>query len=106
MDIVDFTTSELQKTDLEEILWLLEEGMTDICEISFFESRPLAVELPATVSRKVLHTEYISGTPASTATTKTATLLSGAEIEVPSFVEAGEYIDIDTRKRSCLGRSK
>jgi elongation factor P len=68
--------------------------------------KPLTCDLPAFVELKITYTE--PGVKGDTATnaTKTATLETGAEIQVPLFINQDEVIKVDTRTRSYGERVK
>lgn len=65
---------------------------------------PLYVELPASVVLEVTHTEPGLQGDRSTGGTKPATLETGAQIQVPLFLETGTRVKVDTRDGSYLGR--
>jgi elongation factor P len=64
----------------------------------------LFVELPASVVLEITYTEPGLQGDRSTGGTKPATLETGAEIQVPLFLEQGTKIKVDTRDGSYLGR--
>ena len=64
----------------------------------------LYVELPASVVLEITHTEPGLQGDRSTGGTKPATLETGAEIQVPLFLEQGTNVKVDTRDGSYLGR--
>ena len=64
----------------------------------------LYVELPASVELVVSHTEPGLQGDRSTGGTKPATLETGAEINVPLFLNTGDKIKVDTRDGRYLGR--
>ncbi|MFV0462317.1 MAG: elongation factor P [Nostocoides sp.] len=64
----------------------------------------LFVELPASVVLEVSYTEPGLQGDRSTGGTKPATLETGAEIQVPLFLNQGEKVKVDTRDGSYLGR--
>ncbi len=73
-------------------------------QIAFNEGAPLYLELPVTV-------ELVVATPSpglqgdrSSAGTKPATLETGAEIQVPLFINTGDKLKVDSRDGSYLGR--
>jgi elongation factor P len=68
--------------------------------------KALTCDLPAFVELKITYTE--PGVKGDTATnaTKTATLETGAEIQVPLFINQDEVIKVDTRTRSYGERVK
>jgi elongation factor P len=65
---------------------------------------PLYVELPASVTLVITHTEPGLQGDRSTGGTKPATLETGAQIAVPLFLETGTRVKVDTRDGSYLGR--
>ena len=68
------------------------------------EGLPLYVELPASVVLEITHTEPGLQGDRSTGGTKPATLETGAQIQVPLFLETGTRVKVDTRDGSYLGR--
>ena len=81
--------------------FLLENGTATI---SMHEGEALQVELPASVVLEITYTEPGLQGDRSSAGTKTATVETGAEIQVPLFVEQGTRVKVDTRDGSYLGR--
>lgn len=64
----------------------------------------LFVEMPTSVELEITYTEPGLQGDRSSAGTKPATLETGAEIQVPLFVEQGTRVKVDTRDGSYLGR--
>ncbi|GIL34661.1 elongation factor P [Phycicoccus sp. DTK01] len=64
----------------------------------------LYIELPASVILEITYTEPGLQGDRSTGGTKPATLETGAEVQVPLFLEQGTKIKVDTRDGSYLGR--
>jgi len=64
----------------------------------------LFVERPASVELLVSHTDPGPAVLRSTGGTKPATLETGAEINVPLFLNTGDKIKVDTRDGRYLGR--
>ncbi len=75
-------------------------------QVLFFYQQPLAVEVPTFVVLEVAQTE--PGVRGDTATggTKPATLETGAVIQVPLFIHAGDRVRVDTRTGSYIERVK
>jgi elongation factor P len=65
---------------------------------------PLYIELPASVVLEITYTEPGLQGDRSSAGNKPATLETGAEVQVPLFLETGTKIKVDTRDGSYLGR--
>jgi len=68
------------------------------------DGTPLYVELPASVVLEITYTEPGLQGDRSTGGTKPATLETGAQIQVPLFLEQGTKVKVDTRDGSYLGR--
>jgi elongation factor P len=69
------------------------------------EGTVLYVELPASVVLEITYTEPGLQGDRSTGGTKPATLETGAQINVPLFLESGTKVKVDTRDGSYLGRA-
>ncbi|QDQ97466.1 elongation factor P [Tomitella fengzijianii] len=78
------------------------ENMT--AQIAFHEEEPLYVELPVSVDLIVSHTDPGLQGDRSTGGTKPATMETGAEIQVPLFINTGDKLKVDTRDGSYLSR--
>jgi elongation factor P len=72
--------------------------------IAIHDGTPLYVEMPASVVLEITYTEPGLQGDRSSAGTKPATLETGAEIQVPLFVEQGTRVKVDTREGNYLGR--
>ncbi|UOQ58677.1 elongation factor P [Leucobacter allii] len=73
-------------------------------QIALHEGEPLYLELPASVILEVTYTEPGLQGDRSTGGTKPATVETGAEIQVPLFLETGTKVKVDTRTGDYLGR--
>ncbi len=86
---------------------LLKEGQEVDIVFHAETETPLSVELPPYVELEVTYTEPgVKGDTASTTATKPAELETGANIQVPLFINQGEKIRVDTRTRSYGERAK
>ncbi len=72
--------------------------------VATHDGAPLYVELPASVELLITYTEPGLQGDRSTGGTKPATLETGAEIQVPLFIENNTRVKVDTRDGSYLGR--
>ena len=78
----------------------------DPVKITFYDGKALSMELPQTVTLKVVETEPgIKGATAA-AQTKPATLETGLIVQVPSFITEGEAIVVQTEDGKYLKRAK
>ncbi|MBF4459333.1 elongation factor P [Pseudoclavibacter sp. RFBJ3] len=73
-------------------------------QIALNEGEPLYIELPPSVVLEITYTEPGLQGDRSNAGTKPATVETGAEIQVPLFLNAGTKVKIDTRTGDYLGR--
>jgi elongation factor P len=74
-------------------------------QVLYAEGKPVQIEMPASVSLKVIESaEGLRGDTASNVT-KPAKLETGMTINVPLFIKEGETIKIDTRTRAYMGRA-
>ncbi len=72
--------------------------------VAFHEDSVLFVELPASVILTISHTEPGLQGDRSSAGTKPATVETGAEIQVPLFLNTGDKVKVDTRSGSYISR--
>ena len=75
-------------------------------QILFFEDKPLGINLPNFVDLIVTKSEPWAKGDSVTGNTKPVTLQTGYQILVPTFVEEGEKIRVDTRSGEYLTRVK
>ena len=105
MDMTTYDQIFIPKTLVGDQAKFLLEG-TD-CVVSFHDGTPLSVELPASVVLTVTHTEPGFKGDTATNTLKPATLETGKEVQVPTFIEIGDVLQIDTRdgrvERTAVG---
>ena len=73
-------------------------------QIALNNGNPLYVELPASVILEITYTEPGLQGDRSSAGTKSATVETGYEIQVPLFLETGTKVKVDTRTGDYLGR--
>ena len=105
MNTEDYNQISLQKEALDSPD-LLKEGEIVTIIIRTSDELPLAVDMPAHVYLEVTHTE--PGVKGNTATnaTKPATVETGAQVNVPLFINEGDKIKIDTEKGTYMERVK
>ena len=73
--------------------------LTDNLEvnISFYNDKPLVVDLPNQVTCKITSTDVALKGQTVSSSYKPATLDNGINIQVPPFIESGDAIIVDTR---------
>ncbi len=75
-------------------------------DVEFYEGRPVGIELPLTVTMKVVETEpAIKGASVSNVG-KPAKMESGLVVSVPPFISEGDAIRIDTTTGTYVERAK
>ena len=104
---MDQETYEMEPIDaaaLDDSFKFVKEN--DICTIMSYKGKVFGVEVPNFVELEVTETD--PGFAGNTATNalKPATVETGAQVNVPLFIEIGDKIQIDTRTGEYLGRSK
>jgi elongation factor P len=76
------------------------------CSVLFFNERPVDVSLPTFVFLEVTASEPGVRGDTSGNVTKPATLETGAVVQVPLFINVGDYLKIDTRTHAYVERVK
>ncbi len=74
-------------------------------KLTFHESEPIDVELPASVDLKIVSAEMGVRGDTATGATKSVTTETGLKVNVPLFVENGDTIKVDTRTGQYLTRA-
>ncbi|MGY0392445.1 elongation factor P [Bizionia sp. KMM 8389] len=105
MNQEDYTQIRLLEASLDRPD-LMKEGEVVTVLINTEDSSPLSVDLPASVVLEVTATE--PGVKGNTATnaTKPATVETGAEVNVPLFINEGDKIKVETAKGTYKERVK
>ena len=105
MNIEDYNQIEVGKNLIESVKFL-KEGLLVTIIINTENSNVLSVEMPQNVVLEVSSSE--PGVKGNTATnaTKPAKLETGAEINVPLFINEGDKIKVDTEKGVYIERIK
>ncbi|GER60519.1 elongation factor P [Patiriisocius marinus] len=105
MNEVDYSQIRLVEAALDKPE-LMKEGEVVTVIINTEDNAPLSVELPASVILEVQSTE--PGVKGNTATnaTKPAIMETGAEVNVPLFINEGDKIKIETEKGTYKERVK
>jgi elongation factor P len=103
MDPETYDTITLTENLIGEASDYLVENLS--VQVLYAEGKAVEVELPASVSLKVVESpEGLRGDTASNVT-KPAKLETGKTINVPLFIKEGETIKIDTRTGAYMGRA-
>jgi elongation factor P len=95
----------LSADDLGDLGGYLKDGMSSIRSV-LFNGDVISVELPNTVVLQVVDTAPAVKGATAQAQTKPATLETGLVIQVPSYLESGEMVQVDTREARFIARAK
>ena len=102
MDPKTFDQPSLTAEQIGDGAKWLKDGL--VCSITFWNGRPIAFSPP---NQQVYRVEYAEpGARGNTASnvTKPARLETGAEVQVPNFIETGNLIKVDTRTGEYIER--
>ncbi|HEX2505421.1 MAG TPA: elongation factor P [Gaiellaceae bacterium] len=103
MDEENYEQIQLPRGEVEDELALLQPSST--VQLLTVDGRPAGIQLPAAVELAVVETEPgVKGDTVSNVT-KPATLETGAVVQVPLFVNAGDRVKVDTRERRYMSRA-
>jgi elongation factor P len=95
MDSQDYEQHHLPDSLVGDAAKFLLESLP--VQIAFHDGAPLYLELPVTVELGLQGDRSSAGT-------KPATVETGAEIQVPLFINTGDKLKVDSRDGSYLGR--
>lgn len=76
------------------------------CTILVYEGNPINVSLPTFLESEIVYTEPGMKGDTATGGSKPAKIATGAEIQVPLFINQGDWIKVDTRDGSYVERVK
>lgn len=102
MDVKTYDQAFVSEAVVGDVATFLLENQEVI--VAFHEDAPLFVEMPASVVLTISHTEPGLQGDRSSAGTKPATVETGAEIQVPLFLNTGDRVKVDTRSGSYISR--
>lgn len=102
MDPETFDQPILTKEQVGDEAQWLKDGL--VCNITFFNDKPIAFAPPNHLVLRVEYTEPGARGNTATNVNKKARLETGAEVAVPIFIETGELIKVDTRTKEYIER--
>jgi elongation factor P len=103
MDNETFEQRHAPEAAIGEAADYLVEG--DELQIQVYDGRIVGVDLPASKDLEITYTEPGVAGNTATSATKSATLETGKQIQVPLFIEQGERVKVDTRTGAYLSRA-
>ena len=102
MNTDTFEQYSIDETLLGDKSHFLKEGT--IVTTMMLEEKPLDITLPIFVELKVMKSDIATKTDTVTAQLKSATLETGYQIDVPTFIKEGDFIKVDTRTGTYVER--
>ena len=103
MDLKTYEEQAISEEDLgDSAHYMLENSEV---KGEFWQGKLIGMELPTTVSLKVVESEPGLRGDTSKSAMKPAVLETGFRINVPLFIEPGETIKVDTRTGEYVGRA-
>ena len=87
----------------EQARYLIEN---DIITINLYENQPVSIELPSNVALKVIETESVVKRQTAASSYKPAILEHNIKTLVPSFIEVGDKIIINSNDSSYVEKAK
>jgi elongation factor P len=102
MDTETFEQTAVPRDVLGDMVGYLKESME--VKLTFFENKPIDVELPTSVDLLVTHAEAAVRGDTATGVTKKVTVETGIAVAVPYFVNEGDTIRVDTRTGAYVTR--
>ncbi|WP_221584414.1 elongation factor P [Microbacterium sp. G2-8] len=102
MDVKDYDQINVSDKVVGDAARFLLENMN--VTIAMHDGLPLYIEMPPSVVLEITYTEPGLQGDRSNAGNKPATVETGAEIQVPLFVDQGTKVKVDTRTGDYLGR--
>ncbi len=103
MDLETYEQPALSASVLGDSVQYLIENLA--VKVTFYEGEPIDVELPITVDMEVVEADMAVRGDTATGVTKKVTTQTGLEVQVPSFVEVGDIIRVDTRYGTYITRA-
>lgn len=104
MNNTSYEQYELSKEQVGDAWMFLKDGLD--CILMVYNNNPLTVTPPNHVILKVEYAEPTAKGNTATNVQKPVRLETGAEIGAPAFVNAGDYLRIDTRTGTYIERAK
>jgi elongation factor P len=105
MDKETYEQITLSEDAVGDLPLFLKENNT--CQVTFYEGKPLSIDLPAQVELKVTETDPAIKGATAAAQYKPATLETGLKITVPPHIAIGDVLIINTAEGGkYIGRAK
>ena len=103
MDLESYEQYEIPEETIENELKYILENME--VKIQFYGTEVIGVSLPSTVVLQVTETQPSIKGATVTGSGKPATMETGLVVNVPDFIEAGEYLEVNTSEGTYVRRA-
>ena len=103
MNMENFEQIAVHASEVGDTLKFVKEN--EMVKILSYEGEVFGIEPPLFVELEITDTEPGFAGNTATGATKPATVETGAQVQVPLFINQGEVIKIDTRTGEYLGRA-
>jgi elongation factor P len=103
MNPVDYEQTVLKGSTLGDAIEYLTPNLR--IEVSYHDGNAVGIELPASVELTVVETEPGLKSATASSVTKPAKTETGLVVQVPSFINEGEKIRVDTSEGAYLSRA-
>ncbi len=103
MNPVDFEQTVLKGSTLGDAVEYLTPNLQ--IKVSYHDGQAVGIELPSSVELTVLETEPGLKSATASSVTKPAKTETGLVVQVPSFINEGEKIRVDTSEGAYLSRA-
>ena len=104
MNSEDYSQYEVDADELEELTPYITAGLEGMIGL-LQEDKLLSIELPQSVELEIIDTPPPIKGASAAARTKTATLSTGLEVQVPEYMEQGEVIKVNTITGKFMSRA-
>lgn len=104
MNMESFEQIGIPRSTLEDSARWLHDGLE--VNVLFHNGRPISVDLPNFVELQIEECDPAVKGDTKTNASKPAILSTGARVDVPLFIEQGEWLKIDTRSGTYVERVK
>jgi elongation factor P len=104
MNMESYEQVTIPREKIEDAAPWLHEGLE--VSVLFHDGKPISLELPNFVELQIAECDPAVKGDTKTNATKPAKLSTGARIDVPMFIEQGEWLKIDTRTGYYVERVK
>ncbi|MEO8216999.1 MAG: elongation factor P [Acidobacteriota bacterium] len=104
MNTENYDQVEISGEELGEAAKWLSAGLK--IQVQFYEGRPMGVDLPKTITSKIVETQPLVKGGTASASYKPAILENGVTVQIPPFIGEGEEIVVDPIDNRYIERAK